>query len=300
MFHSFTPSNRSNLEDICAHLARHFEPVSLSLIAGALKRGASLPANAIAVTVDDGYRNFLEHGHPIFRKHRIPTTVYVVSGFADGRCWLWCDQVAFALEHTPKKYLEAELNGTTCQLQLTSATQRVAAVETLQEALMNVPNDMRVRFITGLAALCDVDVPCRPPAHQEAMTWDELRAAAAEGVEIGCHTESHPILSQVTNPAELEREIWGAKQLIERELRHEVRHFCYPNGRDVDISEAAVAVVRQAGYATATTTSPGLNARSSDRIRLRRLPFDDGLPLYYASELLVGLHVARGPASIAV
>lgn len=291
MFHSFAPSNRCNVESICAHLTRHFEPVSLSEIAGALKRGGSLPANAIAVTVDDGYRNFLEHGHPIFRKHRIPTTVYIVSGFADGRCWLWCDQVNYVLEHTLKKSLEFELNGTSYHLQLTSATQRVAAAKTLLEALKNVPNDMRVRFVMDLGALCDVDVPRRPPPHREAMTWDDLRAVAAEGVEIGCHTETHPILSRITNPGELEREIRGAKELIEKQLRHEVRHFCYPNGRNADISEAAVDVVRQAGYATATTTSFGLNTKSSDRIRLRRLPFDDGLPLDYASELLVGLHV---------
>jgi len=291
MFHSFSPSNRSNVETICSYLTRHFEPVSLSQVASASKRGDVLPANAITVTVDDGYRNFLEHGHPIFRRHRIPTTAYVVSGFADGRCWLWCDQVTFALEHTPKRSLEVELNGTIYQLQIISAAQRIAAAETLVDALKNVPNDMRARFVTGLGTLCDVDVPCQAPAHCRAMTWDDLRAAAAEGVEIGCHTESHPILSRITNPEHLRREIWGSKELIEKHLRREVRHFCYPNGRDVDISDAAVDVVRQAGYVTATTTNFGLNTKSSDHIRLRRLPFDDDIPLHYAAELLVGLHV---------
>ena len=290
-FHTFAQSNRSNVESICAHLARHFEPVPLSLIATALQRGAALPANAITVTVDDGYRSFLEHGHSIFRKHRIPTTVNVVSGFVDGRCWLWSDQVAFVLEHTPKRSLEAELNGTTYQLQLTSAQQRLAATDTLLEALKIIPNDMRVRFVSGLGALCGVDVPSQPPAHLQAMTWDDLRAVAAEGVEIGCHSDSHPILSQITNPRELERETWGAKVLIEKQLRHEVRHFCYPNGREIDISEAAVDAVRQAGYVTAATTSAGLNTRFSDHMRLRRLSFSDDTPLHYAAEKLVGLHL---------
>ena len=291
MFHRFARSNRCHVETICSHLARHFEPLSLSQIATALQRGAALPANAITVTVDDGYRNFLEHGHSIFRKHRIPTTVYVVSGFVDGRCWLWSDQVAFALEHTPKRFLEARVNGTTYQLQLTSAQQRIAAADTLLEALKIIPNDMRIRFISSLGALCEMDVPSQPPAHLEAMTWDDLRAAAAEGVEIGCHSESHPILSQITNPRELEREIRGAKVLIEKQLRREVRHFAYPNGRDIDISEAAVDAVRHAGFVTAATTSAGLNTKSSDHLRLRRLPLSDDTPLHYAAETLVGLHL---------
>ena len=72
------------------------------------------------------------------------------------------------------------------------------------------------------------------------MSWDELRAAASEGVEIGCHTETHPILSRLSNRLELEREIRGAKEHLEECLGFDVRHFCYPNGHPIDIGEAAI------------------------------------------------------------
>ncbi len=105
------------------------------------------------------------------------------------------------------------------------------------------------------------------------MTWDELRAIAADGVEIGCHTETHPILSRVASPEKLEREIRGAKEFLESRLSLPVNHFCYPNGRAIDIGAAAAGMVRKAGYTSATTTTWGMNPVKADPMAIRRLPF---------------------------
>src|SRR5216683_5593171 len=84
MFHEFQESCHANLEALCDHIRRHFEPVPLSTIAAALRGDTSLPPNALTITVDDGYRNFL-HAHAVFRKYRMPATIYAVAGFSDGR-----------------------------------------------------------------------------------------------------------------------------------------------------------------------------------------------------------------------
>ena len=291
VFHCFSSSTRANLEAICAHVERHFEPVSLSRIASALEDEVSLPENAISITIDDGYKSFLENGHPIFRRHHIPTTVYVVTGFTDGRLWLWFDQVGFVLEHTSKAFLSVMLGGKTLKLRIGSPQERSDSLAKLLDALKDVPNDERISFVTGLGSLCDVDVPALPPGCRAAMTWDELRAISSDGVEIGCHTESHPILSRISNVDEIEREICGAKNLMEERLGCTVRHFCYPNGRDVDISEIAVRTVVKAGFVTATTATRGLNNGHADRVRLRRIPLDDSPTLRYGVEMLAGLHL---------
>ena len=43
----------------------------------------------IAVTLDDGYRNNLEHALPVFRRHAVPFTIYVCPGFSDRTSELW-------------------------------------------------------------------------------------------------------------------------------------------------------------------------------------------------------------------
>jgi peptidoglycan/xylan/chitin deacetylase (PgdA/CDA1 family) len=293
MFHAFPESDRANVETICGHLARHFEPVSLSTIVDAIESGKPLPDNALTVTIDDGYKSYLTDGHPVFRRHRIPVTMFAVAGFSDGRLWLWPDQVRFCLEHTARTSLRAELGpGKTFDLDLSSAAAKSAALDKLLEALKTVPNHTRLTFIAGLGPSCGVELPAAPPPRDKPMTWDELRAAASDGVEIGCHTETHPILSRIPVP-ELDREIKGAKALMEQRLGFPVHHFCYPNGRSIDIGPDAVACVRAAGFRSAVTTTWGLNTPDIDLLSIRRVPFDSSLSPRYGAETLAGLHMSN-------
>ncbi len=292
MFHSFSERDEANVDAICAHLVRYFEPVSLSAIVDALDGRRALPDNAITITVDDGYRNFLLHGYPVFRKNRIPATLYAVAGFSDGQLWLWPDQVEFGLRHTTRSSLRTPLGeGEPLELALRTPEERADAKFRLTETLKEVSNDRRVAFLAEFGKLCGVDIPPHPPSGCEAMSWDELRAVAADGIEIGCHTQTHPILSRLSNRAELEAEIRGARQHMEERLGFEVRHFCYPNGRPMDVGEAAMRCVREAGFASAVTCSYGLNTIEADRFQIRRIPFNGDLDLHYGQELLAGLHM---------
>jgi peptidoglycan/xylan/chitin deacetylase (PgdA/CDA1 family) len=291
MFHAFNETHQANVDALCSYITRHFEPVSLSQIAASIEKRKELPDNAIAITIDDGYRNFLLHGHPIFRRHRIPTTLYVVSGFSDGRLWLWPDQIEFGLLHTSKNSIHTKLNGWPLAVTLTTSEERAEAIHRLQEKLKEVPNEERLRFLAEFGALCGVEIPPEPPSNCIAMNWDELRAVASEGVEIGCHTETHPILSRLANPIELEREIRGAGRQIKEHLGMPVRHFCYPNGRANDIGEAAIRCVREAGYTSAVTCTWGMNTIEVERHRIRRIPFDSSIDFQFGVELLAGLHM---------
>jgi peptidoglycan/xylan/chitin deacetylase (PgdA/CDA1 family) len=86
--------------------------------------------------------------------------------------------------------------------------------------------------------------------HPHYATWDEIRAMLHAGMEIGAHTIHHLDLTHI-GPAEAAHEIGGSKAAIEHELGTTVTSFCYPSGR---YNAAIEALVRQAGYASATTT----------------------------------------------
>jgi peptidoglycan/xylan/chitin deacetylase (PgdA/CDA1 family) len=292
VFHAFSAADRPNVEAYCSHITRNFEPVSLSAIVDALEGGGELPKNAIHITIDDGYRNFLLHGHPIFHRYKIPTTLYVVSGFAAGRLWLWPDRIAYGIANTPLHSLKAQVNEWT-ELNLTFRTpeERTAEAFRLAVALTQVSNAARLAFLEAFGQLCRVDFPDQPPDDRAAMTWDELRAVAAENVEIGCHSGTHPILSRQLTAAELDQEIQGAKQEMEQHLRFPVLHFCYPNGQPADIGDASIQAVRTAGFRSAVTCSQGLNTLQADRFQIRRILLDSTLDRQYGVELLAGLHM---------
>lgn len=80
--------------------------------------------------------------------------------------------------------------------------------------------------------------------------WESIARAASEGIEIGSHTQTHPLLG-LLDAAALDREVQGSRADIVRELAINPRAFCYPyGGTNRDVRRA----VAEAGYSVAVTT----------------------------------------------
>ncbi len=87
------------------------------------------------------------------------------------------------------------------------------------------------------------------------MTWDEIRELDAQGMEIGCHTLTHLILTRLKSDEQLRHEIVAAKEMIEAQIGHPVTSLAYPFGQ---YDERVVQAVRDAGFTSARTTWPGV------------------------------------------
>src|SRR5438067_1534643 len=77
MYHRFP--NQGLLAKQCDYLQKHYNLLSLDQVADYLETGRPFPANSTAVTVDDGYRDFLDVAYPIFSRCGIPITLFVVT-----------------------------------------------------------------------------------------------------------------------------------------------------------------------------------------------------------------------------
>jgi peptidoglycan/xylan/chitin deacetylase (PgdA/CDA1 family) len=278
-YHRFRQSKL--LEAHCAHLARHYRMVSMSEVASAMESGRPLPPYACAVTVDDGFRDFLEVAWPVLAEYGIRPTVYVVTDFLDGRLWLWGDRVKFAFQRTPLQFAELPAAGRRLRFDLSSPELRAKAAFEVKEELKRAANEERSAWLAEMPRLLDVAIPETPPAEFQPLRWDEVRQLAAQGVEFGAHTRTHPILSSVHSGNDLVEEIEGSKRILEERLDRPAAHFCYPNGRWSDIGDKAAEIVRRSGFHTAVTTEPGLNYSSADRHLLRRIGVDAEAPAPY-------------------
>ncbi len=56
-----------------------YRAIPAAELARALREGEPLPRRAVAITIDDGYRDNLEVAHPILRRHGFAATVFLVS-----------------------------------------------------------------------------------------------------------------------------------------------------------------------------------------------------------------------------
>jgi peptidoglycan/xylan/chitin deacetylase (PgdA/CDA1 family) len=106
-----------------------------------------------------------------------------------------------------------------------------------------------------------------PPRGWPILSWEELRALARDGFEIGSHTRTHPDLPTL-NDASLNEELAGSRRELEDRLGMEVPSFCYPFGRHDARTRAAVLAT---GYRSACTIEFGACLPGHDRMRLPRL-----------------------------
>jgi peptidoglycan/xylan/chitin deacetylase (PgdA/CDA1 family) len=108
-----------------------------------------------------------------------------------------------------------------------------------------------------------VDIPVRAIANQY-LNWNQVRELSRNGIEIGSHTESHPILTEVSLER-AEREIVDSKIRIEAEIGKKILSFAYPNGDLSDFSPDIMAILRRAGIEAAFTLLPGPTRQTTIR-----------------------------------
>lgn len=293
MYHGF-PEDQCALRKQCEHIRRFYQPVSMAQVSAAIHDGASLAQHAIAVTIDDGYRDFLVNAHPVFRDFDIPTTVFLVADFLDRKSWLWWNEIEYAFEHTKKTRLEFEAPGLAANSLLETPEHRWRHARAFAEALTTVTNSRRLAETARVLAALQVEMPARMPARCEPMSWDEVRQIQTKNVEFGAHTKTHPILSSLEDPRDIADEIRGSKARVEEELGRPVIHFCYPNGKPADIGPEALRITRECGFKTAVTTEPGMNRihNGVDPLQLRRIGVAPDNPAAYFAELLAGVRTA--------
>ncbi len=95
----------------------------------------------------------------------------------------------------------------------------------------------------------------------------QVRELDAQGFQIGCHSMTHPYLSDLPEP-ELKREIVDAKLQIETIVGHAIDHFSCPGGR---YDQRTLQMARQAGFATVVNSQFHANSSSTSRYELGRV-----------------------------
>jgi peptidoglycan/xylan/chitin deacetylase (PgdA/CDA1 family) len=162
--------------------------------------------------------------------------------------------------------------------------------------MKEVSNQDRLSVLAELPARLGVSLPSDPPVGCEPLSWPEVREMAANGVEVGGHTCTHPILSRVETREQLHDEISLCGKRIEAELQRPAQHFCYPNGRPADLNADTFAATRAAGYDSAVTTVSGLNTSRSDRFALRRIGVNPDVPPAWFHQVTAGFRVTERDA----
>jgi peptidoglycan/xylan/chitin deacetylase (PgdA/CDA1 family) len=250
-------------------LARTREIVSLDDARRILAepRAARRPRrDVVAVTFDDGYADVFDVALPILEQLRVPATAFVATGYVGTRRRLPHDRIFAALTELARRGIPPHCAALEDPVQaLLDSCAAPGPAATLDRLIARLPHDKLAAVSDALmvrVAMRDDDLP----ASTRVMAWDELRALDAGGVDVGGHTVSHAVLSNLPL-SRARREIAGCRDALLSRLGRAPRHFAYPNGYH---TPAVRRLVAEHGFDAAVTTEDRENVRGGDPLALRR------------------------------
>ena len=243
------------LDDVLTHIRdRGFEIISLTQAVTRIKAGTSEKPFCV-FTLDDGYRDNLEHALPVFRRHGAPMTIFTCTGVLDGTALLWWEVLEAVLAKVD--VIECDLHDAPWTMDVGDSEAKCDAAKQIAAYLQALPNEARARAcVLHLAERYDVDPVeiCKSLGAN----WDELKRAVKDPLlHIGAHTVSHPTLSRLS-PDAVRAEIETGRTRLESELGIHVEHFAYPYGYKAACGKREFAIVSGMGFKSAVTTRPGV------------------------------------------
>lgn len=258
-------------------LRRYYDVVPLARIVGAVRGELPFSANMCAVTFDDGWQDVYEHAFPILRRHDIPATIYLTTGFVDETAWFWEERSKYLLallnEHCRNRRLSPdEMEVAIQQLERFGLTQIIMVpLRRLPSFILEKGREMKAWSLERrdglMRSLESLVRQLIPDARRPFLNWDEIRDMARAGLEFENHTVTHSILPELA-AADAESEVCAAAARIEAMLARTPTHLAYPYGK---LDEEIRQKVQQFGVRSATTTRLGLIRQESDPYALNRV-----------------------------
>jgi peptidoglycan/xylan/chitin deacetylase (PgdA/CDA1 family) len=214
--------------------------------------------NEVVLTVDDGYRDFYELAYPILIKYEIPATLFVTLDFVEEKIWMWWDLIEYLLIHNKRAKINFKHGNFEVSISNDIRVQR--SWDEIASYCLYIDDKAKWELIDHLVEELNVNVPQKPTTPYAPVSMDHLKVMVNNGISIGLHTKTHPILSKVT-PKVIEEEVVRPKHRLEQLLGMEVLTFCYPNGQPEDFNEQVVEKVKEAGYLGAVVSYISLNSK---------------------------------------
>jgi peptidoglycan/xylan/chitin deacetylase (PgdA/CDA1 family) len=238
------------------------------------------------VTFDDGWKDNFAHAYPVLQSHAVPATIFLAAGFIGGRQRFWQERLAGLIRAACRHgALSGELEKLLGRCLKADDSDLHEEISRVISGLKQQPAEAVEKLTAQLSEMLE-EGKAEEDGDAHFLSWEEVRAMAAGGIDFGAHGLSHTIL---TGPeTDVGMELIESKRLVEQETGRQVTVFCYPNG---DYDDTIARQVRESGYRAAFSTEPGFVAGGDDAYAVKRINIHEHMtrtiPLFLAR--IVGL-----------
>ncbi|MBM3090843.1 polysaccharide deacetylase family protein [Ensifer sp. T173] len=242
-------------------------------------------------TLDDGYRNNLDHAQPVFTRHGVPFTVFVTGGFVDRTHTLWWETLADLLSATTQFRFDfgsgVEVLKAESSADKHAIFGRMAAYIHSREEIVSVAELDAAALEHGIDAL----------AITKTLTLDEagLRLLIENPLaSLGAHAISHRAVARLGDE-QASQEIEASAARVEAIVGQRPRSFAYPYGDRPAVSPRDQRLAADLGFTVAVTTMPGTVAAATPLDALPRISLNGHFQrARYVSALASGIPFRLG------
>jgi hypothetical protein len=157
-------------------LARRRKPVALREIVAQLRAGREPPADWVAVTFDDGYRDFLTTALPILARHQVPASIFVPTAVLHGQ-GLFFDLVERVIMESRAKAIQLKTSKGSVEVELGEPASRSDAALRVALVLRELGPRERADAFQDLKTQCGVTAPAM--ARDTYLSLEELATLPA-------------------------------------------------------------------------------------------------------------------------
>jgi peptidoglycan/xylan/chitin deacetylase (PgdA/CDA1 family)/SAM-dependent methyltransferase len=270
-----------------------WNPVTLDGLVAGLAQG-NLPRNSVAVTFDDGYAGVLSIALPILDRFQIPATVFVSSGYLDGKTEFWWDDLQRIVWESKTEPAGWKQLPEDVRMRFYPGMPREDAFGILHYALRSLTPDAIRTEVNRIRKQAHCRESSPRPDVRPLTTRECTELATNKWISIGTHTVRHAWLAALPDAAQ-RAELADARRSLEKLLKRPIRAISYPYGSRESETTATLRLARELEFEYACANVKAAVHGGTDRFWIPRItPGDAGGP-EFSRHLEEHMQSARSP-----
>jgi len=250
-----TVSFPENFEKQIIHLKKDYNFISIEDLQNNIYNNIALPKKPMLITFDDGDISVFNSGLPLLEKYNIPSAIFVIT----------------SLIGTENDYWIKQVEGYEMNVKCTSYSTARKAVNLFKK----MPNSERVELIRDY-----------PPVHKIQLSLTDLEKMKNEGMYIGNHTHTHPMLDKCTDEEIMDEMKESTKVFNELNIEG-AEIFAYPNG---NANSRTNKILKEFGMKIIFLFDHKINKKNIDPFNISRIRIDTETPFNEFKVKVSGLH----------
>lgn len=244
------------------YLAANFNVMSIGKLLAKLRAGEQ-PRRAVVITLDDGFADSLSCAAPICFRRRIPLTIFPVTSVVGNTGLIWQHKLSWLVAEGESERVWQAL---------------AAEGWEIPEEKHDIEGFVRRRFRVDVPDILEdvmkrIGVTSRSLAERLRVyiTQDEIANADPEFVTFGNHTDTHPVLSTITDHQQLVEIGAASRKLMEWTGRAPIV-LAYPFGLKPHYNEKSRLCAEATGHQATLDMRRRMNVGMPDPFELSRKP----------------------------